>query len=216
MTTTRLRQLGSTWVTIALLVSQPQPAGSAPDPTHLFARKSRGNPLASDPRRVERGGVSIVVDVLDASRSQDVFGMDLLRRKIQPLVVKVYNGSEHAYQFRKADVQPAIVPAATIARLLKDPLWIRGAHATREAVSTVPRIVFPRVNKKPARVAGRETVQMNLLHDELADRSIEPKQFVNGFLFIPAGGTTPLTMTLTSAATQAPLVVNIPRPTEPS
>ena len=213
MHATQRQQLGNALVMLVLWLTLPRPACSAQDPAHVFSPKARGNPLANDPRRVERSGVSIVVEALDASRSEDVFGVDLLRRNIQPLVVKVYNGSPQAYHFRKADVQPSLVPAATVAHLLQDPLWMRGAQAGKESISAVPRIVFPHVNKQTTRVAGRENVQANLLKDELADGAIAPKQFVNGFLFIPTTPT-PLTLTLTNVSTHTPLVVSIPRSAE--
>lgn len=165
--------------------------------------------LESHPVAAEQEGVSVSVEVLEAGQAQDIFGPDLVRKGVQPLMIRIRNGSGRTYQFTKASVDQRYVTAARTARhAYENPLSMLRRTATW-LLALLHRVVFP-----PPRTAApadrpylpRE-VRADFAQEEIPDGLIGPNDSLEGFMFIRTRRrrVSHVTVTLIDTQTQEPL-----------
>lgn len=177
--------------------------------------------------RSEQDGVSVLLDVVDRRRAQELFHADLLGRGVQPIFLAIRNGSGQTYQFSKADVALPLMPPAQAAqrslphparraaRLIKWGLFFFPGLVMQsivEPTTTLDFPVFEETAQRPPR-ADRRAITAGFQQQEIADGAIGPDATQTGFVFVRPlrmGQTVPLR--LINTATQQPLAFNIPMP----
>ena len=177
----------------------------------LFESPQRATP----PGRIQKEGVSVDVQVMDAEETTDVFGVDLVRQGVQQLVITIHNGSQAAYRFRKADVDARYIPAAVAATKAYENPVIVGGEILERTVSSLHQFIFPPPKNVPGRPILNRNVQQSFIKEEIPEAEITPSSSLSGFLYIrPQAARTPLRVTLLNLQTQQPLVFDIARGTE--
>ena len=177
--------------------------------------------------RIEQDGVSVLLDVLDRRRTQELFHADLLGRGVQPLFLAIRNGSGQTYQFSKADVALPLMPsaqaaqrsllhpAARAARLVQWGLFFFPGlvmQSVVEPTTTLDFPVFEETAKRPPR-ADRQAITAEFQQQEIADGAISPDGTKTGFVFVrPLRMGQTISLRLINAATQQPLVLRVPMP----
>ncbi len=178
--------------------------GSFPSPT---------GQMTAPAVRVEKAGVSVEVAVIDPDQTTDIFGVDLVRKGIQPLMMTIRNGGAQTYRFRKADVGAHYLPAAAVARHAYENPIVTGGRVAGWLVWQAPAFVFPSLQRGTRRPALRRDVLRDFTREEIADTEIGPGGSARGFLFIrPGERGQPFTVRLLNVQTQEPLVIEIPNP----
>ena len=201
-------------VTLSVIVSRP--AISAAKQRDLFAAPQEAVD-AKVPGRVTQADVSVDVQVLNAERTKDIFDLDLIKKGVQPLFIKIHNTSQQAYRFSKAGVDAHYIPASLAAQAAYDNLLLVGGRVVKYTVTSIPKAIFVKSHKKkdvkPA-LLNRDTRAV-FEKEEIADREIKPNETLSGFLYLyPLASHSHVTVTLINVQTQAPLVFDIP-PHEP-
>ncbi len=198
------------------------PAPDAASPIQL-----PGTDVAGDSDHLQQDGVVVAVKVLDDEMSRQVFGVHLLRHRVQPLVVVVRNGSQDSYLFRKAGVGAPVIPAANAARVAVVHPIVRMTRTVKWLAWFVPGLVFetfvepastidfPGVEEaaqRPPRVNTQHVID-EFVALEIPDAEIPPGRRLSGAMFIrpPKLGSV-LPVTLLNARTQQPLVFDVPMP----
>ena len=162
--------------------------------------------------RVEKAGVSVEVGVMSPEETSDIFGVDLIKRGIQPLMMTIRNGGAQTYRFRKADVDANYVPAAAVATHAYENPVVTGGRVAGWLLWHVPAFVFPSLQRGTRRPALRRDVRRDFAREEIADTEIGPGGVARGFMFIrhrEGGG--PLMVRLLNVQTQDVLIIEIPQ-----
>lgn len=193
--------------------------------THPIELPSRE--LADYPGRVRKEGVSVVAALIGPSRATDVFGVDLLRNGVQPLLVIIRNDSPHPYLFRKANVDPKYLSAARVARLAEVHPTVAVARYLKWLFFIIPGFVFDTVvepattlefpgmreaAQRPPR-AHDPRITADFVNNEIPDAEIRPQSSLAGVMFVrplKLGGVLPVT--LVNIDTRQPVIVEIPTP----
>ena len=162
-------------------------------------------PTAPLPQRKEQRGVTVSVEFIDAESSQDIFGVDLLKRRVQPILLKITNDSPRAYGFSKAGVAGQVLSAVQVARFAYPNVIGSTMRWSGYTATVVPRTLFDR--KVPKRPLLPGDVRKDFAKEEIADGPIPPKTTRSGFVFVPAPlPDGPLRVPLTGEGDSAPLV----------
>lgn len=162
--------------------------------------------------RMEQAGVSVEVEVLDREHAMDIFDVDLIKKSVQPVMIKIRNGSTQTYRFTKADVDAHYIPAATAAkRAYENPIRIGGRLMGR-AVRTVPRWLLnsrreiEREQATDQPLFNRE-MQASFVQGEIPDADVAPDGMLEGFLYLkPLEPGAHVRVRLLNTGTQEPLV----------
>ena len=161
--------------------------------------------------QIQKDSVSVGVEVVDADQTQDIFGTNLLRRRIQPLVITIQNESDQTYHFSKADVDAHYIPASKVARHTYENPLITGVRMIGWVIWLIPACVFPSLRKNLHRPAMHRDVQADFAREEIADADIGPHGRAQGFLFIrPLAPGSRIRVKLIRVPTQEPLTFDIP------
>lgn len=203
-------QGGLLLVTLSVIVSRP--AISTAKRRDVFAAPQEAAD-AKVPGRVTQADVSVEVQVLDAEHTKDIFDIDLIKKRVQPLFIKIHNASRQTYHFSKASVDTHYLPASLAAQAAYDNPLLVGGRVVKHTVTSIPKAMFEKSHKKkdvkPA-LLNRETRAV-FEKEEIADRDIKPKETLSGFLYLhPLAPHGHVTVTLTNIQTNAPLVFTIP------
>ncbi|MDP3722755.1 MAG: hypothetical protein Q8R91_04575 [Candidatus Omnitrophota bacterium] len=177
--------------------------------------------------RIEQDGVSVLLDVLDRRRAQELFHADLLGRGVQPISLAIRNGSGQTYRFSKADVALPLMPSAQaaqrslphpavrVARLIKWGFFFFPGLVMQsivEPTTTLDFPVFEETAKRPPRV-DRQAITADFRQQEIADGAIGPDGTQTGFVFArPLRMGQAISLRLINAATQQPLMLRVPMP----
>lgn len=168
-------------------------------------------PAHPSPGRMEKRGLSVDVQALDAEHTRDIFETDLVAKGAQPLLIKIRNESGQTYRFRKADVDARYLPAAEAAKLSYENPVVIGGQALGRAIGFIPGLIFKAPRKVPPRPILNRGVQESFVREEIADADIEPGGSLEGFMFVrPFSGGRRLRVTLINVQTQEPLVFDVP------
>ena len=184
---------------------------------------------ASDllPARAEADGVTVSGVFPDPARTLELFHAHLLRNRVQPLLLRIHNGSGQAYRFTKADVDARVVPAseagrwacthpvATAARFITWGAFLLPGVLFESVVEPATTMDFPIIEesaKRPA-VPACGPILAEFIRQEIADGEIGPDATRAGVLFLrpPALGAA-VTIRLVNARTRQPLVLALPTP----
>ena len=167
---------------------------------------------AAVPGRVQKDGVSVDVQVMDAEATKDVFDVDLIRHGVQPLVITIHNGSQAAYRFRKTDVDAHYIPAAVAATTAYENPVVIGGEIVGQTVRSLHQFVFPPPKQMPGRPILNRNLQQSFMKEEIPDADIAPGGSLSGFLYLRAQpARAPLRVTLINLQTQQPLVFDVAR-----
>lgn len=183
--------------------------------------------LADNAEHLQRDGVGVAIHVFDPTTTQRVFGVNLLRYRVQPVLVVIRNENPDPYVFRKAGLDRHYIPAANAARVavvhpvvrltrtVKWLAWFVPGVLFETFVEPASTIDFPGVEEaaqRPPRVNTRRIIDEFVAH-EIADEEIPPGGTLSGVLFIrpPKLGSV-IPVTLLNARTQQPLVFDAPMP----
>ncbi|MBI3996177.1 MAG: hypothetical protein HY352_00815 [Candidatus Omnitrophica bacterium] len=146
-------------------------------------------PVAVPHGRMEQAGVSVDIDVLDAQHTVDIFDVDLIKKGVQPVMIKIHNHSMQTYRFKKSDVDAHYIPAAVAAKkAYENPVRI-GGRFVRRAVGTIPRWLLnapsgiAREHAADQPLLNRE-MQASFVRGEIADADIAPNATLEGFLYL--------------------------------
>ena len=169
-------------------------------------------PVAVPHGRMEQAGVSVDIDVLDAQRTSDIFDVDLVKKGIQPVMIKIRNHSAQTYRFTKADVDAHYIPAATAAkRAYENPIRI-GSRLVGRAVGILPRWLInsrreiEREQASDQPLFNRE-MQASFVQGEIPDADVAPEGTLEGFLYLrPREPGAHVRVRLLNTSTQEPLV----------
>ncbi len=159
-----------------------------------------------------REGVTVEVQVLGAEEVKDIFGTDLVRRRVQPLLVKIHNGASQPYTFHKSGMVPPYVPAAQAARVAFENPIVVGGGLLKRGLGAVGRVILPVKKTAEERPVKNSELQAMFMQEELRDGELKPGAETQGFVFthaLPPGQ--PLVVSLINAVTQQPLIFEIPR-----
>ena len=99
--------------------------------------------LESHPVAVQQEGVAVSVEVLDADQAKDIFGPDLVRKGVQPLMIRIRNGSGQTYWFTKASVDQRYVTAARTARRAYENPLVTLQRTVGWLLALLHRVIFP-------------------------------------------------------------------------
>lgn len=159
------------------------------------------------PVRVEQAGVSVEVQVIDAEQARDIFDANLVKRGVQPLVLRIRNESAQTYRFEKAGIDPPCIPAATAARqAYENPVLVTGRVLNRAVFGSIRRIaVKSGGTTRPQPILNRE-IRESFVKEEIADADIGPHGSLEGFLYVrPLEPDGRLSVTLINTQTKEPL-----------
>jgi len=169
---------------------------------------------ATVPGRVTQVDVAVDVHILDTDQTKDIFDIDLIKKGIQPLFIKIHNASQQTYRFSKASVDVHYISASLAAQAAYDNPFLVGGRVVKYTVTSIPKAIFekPHHKKKDVKPAllNRDTRAV-FEKEEIADRAIKPKETLSGFLYLhPLTPHSHVTVTLVNVQTQTPLVFDIP------
>ena len=165
------------------------------------------------PWRVEHQGVTVEVQLIDAEQTANIFGVDLLRKGVQPLLVKIHNDSARRYQFKKSQVDAQYIPAAEAAKQAYDNPVAVGGRVVARTLFLIPRLIFKSRGTPQERPLLNAEVQASFVREEISDRDIRAKSSLAGLMYIkPLASGAHLTLTLIDVAAQAPLTFEIAPP----
>lgn len=183
--------------------------------------------LAASPSRIEQDHVSVAAVLIEPRRTKQIFGTDLVRKGVQPLLLRIHNGNDRAYLFDKAHVNPPAIPAAqaarrtdlhptiTLARYLKWLVFVVPGIIVESIVEPASTFNFPGIEEaaqRPPR-SNAQRLTADFLKHEIADEEIGPNGSLEGVLFIhPPRLGSAVRVTLINAHTRQPLVLDIPTP----
>ena len=169
---------------------------------HGSARKM---PPAASGHRQEQAGVAVTVEALDKDACEAVFGVDLLKHQVQPVLIKIRNDSKQTYEFQKSSVSSDAIPAAAVARYAYPNLIVSVLKWTGHIATFIPRTMSDR--KMPSRPLIPGDVRHDFTKEEIADGPIAPQSSREGFVFLhPLPKGQPLRVPLTNASSRQPLV----------
>ncbi|MBI2495605.1 MAG: hypothetical protein HYY90_00440 [Candidatus Omnitrophica bacterium] len=163
--------------------------------------------------RVEKAGVSVSVQVIGADEAGDIFGVNLVQRGVQPLLLEIRNGSGRQYRFAKANVDERYIPAATAARKAYEHPLLVGGQVIKRIVGSVPDFMVRSGarHKPPPRPIFNRTIQESFVKEEIADAEIGPNGSLKGFLYVrPLEPGAHLSVKLIDVQTQEPLAFDLP------
>ncbi|MBI2885187.1 MAG: hypothetical protein HYY15_03330 [Candidatus Omnitrophica bacterium] len=201
---------------------------AAPNPSQRIQLPSRA--VTEYPLVVREGPITVGVDIVDAVRSREYFGADLLRRGIQPLLLVVANDGDRPYALPPAFVSARIVPAQRASAYASQTVAGRVGRHIQWLAFFVPGLVFSSVieplttldfpgiqdaSARPVRSANRE-IRQDFVSHELAPGPIEPGAARSGVVYVrrlPSGSI--LTLSLNDPQGGEPLQVRVPLPLEP-
>ena len=159
------------------------------------------------PLRLEQDRVVVTADVLDAATCEDIFGVNLLKRHIQPILIKISNESDRTYGFSKESIQVAAVQATKVARYAyPNPVGYTFTW-TKYTTTFVPKTLFNR--KTPKRPLTYRDVRQDFTSQEIADGPILPKGHREGFLFLRSPVPDAVHIPLLNTQTSTPLVFEL-------
>ena len=164
---------------------------------------------AADRRQaaVEHAGVSVELQVLSAKETEEIFDVNLVRKRVQPLVIRIKNGSVVAYRFRKADVDEHYLPAATAAKQAYENPLVVGKSVVGRVLGYLPSKVFKSPAKVPERPILNRTIQESFVREEIPDAEIGANGKLSGFLYVrPLAPGSFIRVKLINIQTQEPLV----------
>ena len=165
------------------------------------------------PWRVEHQGVTVEVQLIDAEQTTDIFSVDLLRKGVQPLLVKIRNDSAQTYQFKKFQVDAQYIPAAEAAKQAYDNPVAVGGRVVGRTLLSIPRGIFKSRGTPQERPLLNAEVQASFVREEIPDRDIPVNSALAGLMDIkPLASGAHLTLTLIDVATSAPLIFEITPP----
>ncbi|MBI3020674.1 MAG: hypothetical protein HYY59_01575 [Candidatus Omnitrophica bacterium] len=186
-----------------------------------------GSGAASAQGRIQQDHVDVAVEFLDERQTKEAFHADFVRSGIQPVRLLIQNGSDQPYRFRKADVDPRSIPAAsvarrvyvhpaeTVARLVKWVAFFIPGLVFESIVEPATSLDFPGIEEAARRppTPDNRSIKADFLKHEIADAEIGPNGSLAGVLFIrpPRLGSV-LTVKLFTARTQQPAVFEVPTP----
>ena len=173
-----------------------------------------GSGLASDqainaeaPERVEHAGVVVELHILSAKETEDIFDVNLVRKRVQPLVIRIKNDSGTTYRFRKADVDEHYLPAATAAKQAYENPLVVGKGVAGRVLGYLPSKIFKSSAKVPERPVFNRTIQDSFVREEIPDGEIGSNGKLSGFLYVRSlEPGAPIRVTLINVHTQEPLL----------
>ena len=159
-----------------------------------------------------REGVTVEVQVLSAEEVKDIFGTDLVRRRVQPLLVKIHNGASQPYTFHKSGMAPPYMPAAQAARAAFENPIVVGGGLLKRGLGAVGRVILPVKKTAEERPVKNSELQAMFVQEELRDGELKPGADAQGFVFTRAlPPDQPLVVSLINTATQQLLVFEMPQ-----
>lgn len=163
------------------------------------------------PNRVTQDQVVAAVDVLNAERTRAIFGVNLLRKQIQPLFIVVRNGSQQPYRFNKSDVDQNYLPAEMVAKwCFTKAVLPKVATGLMFVAGLGPLSMIPGSQIEASRDRN-EQIRAICLAREIKDVTIGPRGELAGVMFVRAGQAGPIRVTLANEATAEPLTFEFPR-----
>ena len=100
------------------------------------------NSLEEYPLQATRRDVTLAVTLLDTDDATRTFGLNLLQRRIQPVLLRLENHSDQIYIYRKAGMNVRHLPAARVA-----------AYGTHEGGGAIAILIQEMVEADTAGVA---------------------------------------------------------------
>ena len=191
-------------LTLALCLPRISEATHQGNPAHPATPHSH--------RRVEHAGVSVEVQVLDAEQTKDIFDTDLIRKDVQPLLIKIHNHSARTYRFRKTNVDAHPIAAAVAARKAYENPVLVGGQLIGRVVTSIPDRIFTSHDKASPRPLLNREIQASFVKEEIPDADVGPHGSLAGLMYIqPRAPGSPTRVTLIDVQTQEPLVFEIPQ-----
>lgn len=174
--------------------------------------------------RLEQQEVSVAAFLLGPEQAREQVHVELLRDRIQPLMIVVRNDSDQTYTFRKSDVDSRYLPAREAAKGAQIHPVVHAARVTRWIIWLLPGVLFnaviepstglpfpgmDEIASRPPTPRNREVAE-DFLRNEIPDGQIGPHESVSGLMFIrPPRLWSTLPIKLVNARTQEPLVFGI-------
>ena len=177
----------------------------------------------------QKEGVAVVADLIDSNRTKEVFNADLLRHRVQPLMVIIQNASHDAYVFRKTSVDKQYIPAAHVAKMASVSPMTQAVLYAKWFIFIIPGLLFDAIiepastlefpgiseaAQRPPRL-DHQRIRGDFMDHEIGDGEIGPNSSRGGIMFIhppTPGSRISISLTLINARTQRPLAFEIPIP----
>lgn len=157
--------------------------------------------------RVEQAGVVVELHVLSARETEDIFDVNLVRKRVQPLVIRMKNESGTTYRFRKADVDEHYLPAATAAKQAYENPLVVGKSVVGRVLGYLPSKILRPKAKTSDRPMFNRAIQESFVREEIPDGEIGANGKLSGFLYVrPLEPGAPIRVKLMNVQTQEPLV----------
>ncbi len=189
---------------------------SSPGPAHKNKSKHAKHPIPY-PGEIVKDKVAVAAELLDREQTMNVFEVDIARHGVQPVSIRIRNGSDHAYRFRKADIDHPLIPAVDVARYAYPSVLLTGVRLVRWGVLIIPvRITefllgllplvdFSAEEANPFPVMNAQ-IRKDFQQVELPDADIAANESIDGFVFIrQASRGSLLKVKLVNSQTQQPL-----------
>lgn len=196
------------------------------DPASAFSIQFSGRAAAESSPSDTRSLVTVAIEFLDHQQTREAFHADLLAHHIQPLNIRIDNGSPQAYQFRKADVGVPLVsaeeasdcvsrhPAVAVARWVKWAVFFLPGLFFDTVLEPTSTLEFPGIREASQWPAeNRQAIREEFLRREIPDGAVSSKAVLEGVLFIrplPRGQLVPVS--LEDLGTHEPLRFEVPTP----
>lgn len=195
-------------VLIAILAAAAFPADAKVPAGYGVQSKSKKPVLHN---AVTREGVSVEARILSRQQIKDVFGVDLLRENIQPVVVKIRNDSPQAVEFHRANINVETLSAAEAAKAAFENPIVVGGGLVKRGLGALGRVIFP-VKKAPEeKPITNSELQATFVREEMPEGAIAPDGFKQGFVFVrPLASGQRLSLKLINASTQEAMQFDAP------
>jgi|GEM_PF-6200862 len=189
---------------------------SAPEPAHQHKPTHTKHPIPY-PGEIVKDKVAVAAELLDREQTMSLFEVDLARHGVQPVSIRIRNGSDQVYRFRKADIDHPLIPAVNAARYASSNMLLTGVRFIRWGVLVIPvRITefllgllpvvdFSAEEANPFPVMNAQ-IRKDFQHVELPDADIAANESLDGFVFMrQASRGSLLKVKLVNNQTQQPL-----------
>ena len=129
-------------------------------------------------------GVSVAVDIFDTAKIKQTFGVDLIRKKIQPLYVIIQNKSSSRHWFSKAGSDKTFIPSGEVPRMVYEGVFSRFLKGGTFGMLKWPFLVpGAMIDKGKSGIITRRIKNKASL-EEIPDVYIEPGGEIQGMMFV--------------------------------
>lgn len=161
---------------------------------------------------ITQEGVTVEARLLSGQEIKSVFGVDLLRENIQPVVIKIKNDSAQTVQFFRANLNVEALPAAEAAKAAFENPIVVGGGLIKRGMGAVGRVIFPKKKTPEEKPITNSELQATFVREEMPEGDIAPDSFVQGFVFIrPLTKEQNLSIKLTPLAGTQAFAFDIPK-----